>query len=185
MAVTGEYRWSGVRSPSVERLALTIDGDVHARSVVQTEETEYAYDVILDAGWAFQTLRLNSADGRHLGLRRDGASRWAQDGNDRPDLAGAFDIDLAFSPFTNTLPIRRLDLPVGGAAEIVVAYVDAPSLAVLPDPQRYTRLGYTRLAVDQYLFESLDSGFTREITVDSECLVLDYPGLFTRRADTR
>ncbi len=180
MAVTGEYRWSGVRSPSVERLALTIDGDVHARSVVQTEETEYAYDVILDAGWAFQALRLNSADGRHLDLRRDGAGRWAQDGNDRPDLAGTVDIDLAFSPFTNTLPIRRLDLPVGGAAEIVVAYVDAPSLAVLPDPQRYTRL-----AVDQYLFESLDSDFTREITVDSEGLVIDYPGLFTRRADTR
>jgi len=161
-------------------LALTIDGDVHARSVVQTEETEYAYDVILDAGWAFQALRLNSADGRHLDLRRDGAGRWAQDGNDRPDLAGTVDIDLAFSPFTNTLPIRRLDLPVGGAAEIVVAYVDAPSLAVLPDPQRYTRL-----AVDQYLFESLDSDFTREITVDSEGLVIDYPGLFTRRADTR
>ncbi|WP_396020552.1 putative glycolipid-binding domain-containing protein [Arthrobacter sp. ISL-48] len=32
----------------------------------------------------------------------------------RPDLMSATDIDLGFSPFTNTLPIRRLNLSVPG-----------------------------------------------------------------------
>jgi hypothetical protein len=86
---------------------------------------------------------------------------------------GAVDIDLAFSPFTNTLPIRRLNLPVGSSAEIVTAYVEALSLRVTPDPQRYTRL-----ATDEYLYESLDTDFSRRITVDADGFVLDYPGLF-------
>ena len=173
----GEYQWRGTSSPSHERLTLAIDGSVRARAVVRTEDTAYDYDVLLDPGWVFRDLSLNSSDGRHLRLHREGSGRWSQDGLDRPDLADAIDIDLAFSPFTNTLPIRRLDLPVGRSAEIVVAYVVAPSLGVLPDRQRYTRR-----AVDRYLFESLDGDFAREITVDSDGLVVDYPGLFTRDA---
>lgn len=49
------------------------------------------------------------------------------------------------------------------------------TLAVTPDPQRYTRL-----AEDRYVYESRDSDFRREITVDTHGLVVDYPGLYRR-----
>lgn len=76
---------------------------------------------------------------------------------------------------TNTLPIRRLGLAVGESADIVTVYVDHESFTVTTDPQRYTRLD-----TDRYLYESRDGDFRREITVDDDGLVVDYPGLFER-----
>ena len=56
-------------------------------------------------------------------------------------------------------------------------YVAFPSLAVAADGQRYTRLGPTTLPVPR---NSLDSDFVRDIEVDEDGLVLQYPGLFER-----
>lgn len=174
---TTEYVWSGTRGPSLERLSLTEDASVRAHAHVEIGEATYEYDAVLDAEWGFRALRIEAGDGRVLELRHDASGWWTENRMVRPDLSDAVDIDLSFSPFTNTLPIRRLDLPIGGEAEIVTAYVASPSLAVLPDPQRYTRL-----SPDRYLYESLDSDFEREILVDADGMVLDYPGLFTRQA---
>ena len=38
------------------------------------------------------------------------------------------------------------------------------------------------LAGSEYLYESLDSDFTRTISVDRHGLVLHYPGLFVRNS---
>ena len=90
-------------------------------------------------------------------------------------LAGALDVDIAATPFTNTLPIWRLGLGIGESADIVTAYIDVPALTVQSDPQRYTRLDER-----SYRYESRDSGFARDITVDDAGFVVDYPGLFRR-----
>jgi uncharacterized protein len=93
-----------------------------------------------------------------------------------PQLAGAIDIDISITPFTNTLPIRRLRLQTGQSQEILVAYVQLPGLAVTTDRQRYT----CREPDRRYRYESLDGDFTREIEVDGHGLVVTYPGLFRR-----
>ena len=71
-------------------------------------------------------------------------------------------------------------------AELVVA-IDrstqslSPDLRVQPQPQAYTRLG-ERL----YLFQNLDgSGFSAELPVDEDGIVLDYPALFRRVTPNR
>ena len=150
---------------------------MRVHSHIDFADAHFDYDVILDAQWVFRALRIEAGDGRVLELRHDAAGWWTENRMVRPDLDDAIDIDLSFSPFTNALPIRRLALPIGGRADIVTAYVASPSLAVLPDPQRYTRV-----ADDRYLYESLDSDFAREIRVDADGMVIDYPGLFTRRS---
>lgn len=49
-----------------------------------------------------------------LVLKSDGNGHWKDHkGELFPDLGGCNDIDLYFSPFTNTLPIRRLLLKPG------------------------------------------------------------------------
>jgi hypothetical protein len=85
------------------------------------------------------------------------------------------DVDLWPTPFTNTLPVRRLRLAEGVAAEIRVLYVNAPDLSVSAQVQRYTRQGG-----GLYRFESLEDGFTSEIELDEQGLVRVYPGLFER-----
>jgi hypothetical protein len=101
-----------------------------------------------------------------------------------PELEGCVDVDISATPFTNTLPIRRLGLEPGESAELRVAYVDVPELAVGPARQRYEYLE-ERAGGGLYRFEAppieaLPSGFTAQIPVDVDGLVIDYPGLFRR-----
>jgi len=104
------------------------------------------------------------------------------DGEPVPALDGCIDVDISATPFTNTLPIRRLGLKPGEAANLKVAYLAIPEMRVEPARQRYTCLERD----DQgglYRYESLDgefAGFTADLPVDAGGLVLDYPGLFRR-----
>ncbi|MFI2104117.1 putative glycolipid-binding domain-containing protein [Isoptericola sp. NPDC019693] len=177
------YRWRGTGSGGTEHLdLLPRDDRLRARSVVDLGPVRLEYAMELGTGpgtaWTFRALRLRSSDGRQLDLSRDDDAGWRVDGSARPDLADAVDVDLSFSPFTNTLPIRRLDLAVGAAADIVTAYVDGETFEVSADPQRYTRVD-----ADRYVYESRDGDFHREITVDADGVVVDYPGLFSRVSD--
>ncbi len=92
-------------------------------------------------------------------------------------MSGCADVDLGFTPATNTLPIRRLDLPIGAQSEITAAWVKFPELTVQPLNQRYTRLSGTL-----YCYESLENGFRAEIEVDDEGLVVRYAGGWERIA---
>ncbi|GAT73858.1 hypothetical protein MHM582_2353 [Microbacterium sp. HM58-2] len=169
-------RWRGEDPRSEEVLVVDerCEGGIAAHSSVTREGTVYGYRVRLTPRWIFSELAVHDDRGRSLALRRSESGAWTAGGHDRPDLAAAVDIDLSFSPFTNTLPVRRLGLGIGESRDIVTAYV-TPALDVLPDPQRYTRTGERH-----YLYESRDSDFRREILVDADGLVVDYPGLFTR-----
>jgi hypothetical protein len=101
------------------------------------------YSIKLDSGWCvieMQASLLGTAESVYL--RRTAEGHWF-DGNNRslPHLNGIFDVDLSITPFTNSLPIRRLKLRVGESAEIVTAYVAFPQLTLSRDSQRYTPRG--------------------------------------------
>jgi uncharacterized protein len=105
-------------------------------------------------------------------LLADGAGGWRWEGGpELTEVAGALDVDLAVTPATNTLPIRRLGLEVGQAADLHMAWVQFPGLEVIDSLQRYQRL-----APDRWHFSSGDFG--AELRVDPDGLVLDYGGLF-------
>lgn len=110
---------------------------------------------------------------RFLNLRtRDG--RWYANGREVEALRGCVDVDFGFTPATNTLPIRRLNLAPGESHDVTAAWVRYPELTVEPLLQRYTRLGN-----DRYRYES-DTGFTAELIVDDAGLARDYPGGWQR-----
>ena len=81
------------------------------------------------------------------------------------------DVDLSYTPATNTLPIRRLGLAVGEEAQIEVAWLVWPELEVRP-----ARQAYSRLAQDRYLYKQGD--FEAELVVDEHGLVLEYERLW-------
>ncbi|WP_419689778.1 putative glycolipid-binding domain-containing protein [Burkholderia theae] len=93
--------------------------------------------------------------------------RWTIDGVDTPALAGATDIDLGFSPSTNTLPIRRLALAVGDSAAIRTAWLRFPDFDLVRGEQRYTRT-----APHVYRYES--GTYAADIAIDDAGLVTDY-----------
>jgi hypothetical protein len=181
MSKTIAARWQDWSGKSIEHLVLheTAQGVV-AESVIvgRTDERAFAlhYRIRCDDGWRVRRAEVALVGGsRSLELLGDATGNWT-DGSGAPlaQLQGAIDIDLTASPFTNTLPIRRLKLGRGESRDILTAYIVVPDLTVTTDPQRYTCLEPDHL----YRFESLDSDFTRDIEVDRSGLVLNYPGLF-------
>ena len=72
----------------------------------------------------------------------DGEGNWATaDGQTVGYLGGCEYVDIAETPYTNTLPIRRLGFASGESADISVAYLDGAELQPWSEPQRYTCLG--------------------------------------------
>jgi uncharacterized protein len=117
--------------------------------------------------------------GAELELRGDGAGNW-HDGNGLilPTLAGCIDIDIAATPSTNTLPIRRLKLARGERQPISVVYVSTPDLEVTRVEQAYTCIEPDV----EYRYEGIFRDFAANMKIDDDGLVIDYPTLFRRLA---
>ncbi len=136
------------------------------------------YKILCDTDWRVRKVEISEI-GCDLTaeLVSDGVGNWV-DGAGAPQLQlrNAIDVDISITPFTNTLPIRRLNLQTGQSQEILAVYIQLPGITITTDRQRYTCLEAGR----RYQYESVDSDFTREIEVDSQGLVVTYPGLFRR-----
>ena len=139
------------------------------------------YEIQCNADWHTQRCSLGGyigTDAVALDLARGPTGEWAIDGARAASLTGCDDIDLGFSPATNLLPIRRLRLAVGASAAVRAAWVRFPDLTT-----ELLEQVYTRLAPERYLYESAGGAFRRELTVDADGFVLDYPDFW--RAEAR
>ena len=140
------------------------------------------YRVRADKDWHVQEclLRVGGEDGHLLHLFTDGLGHWTDAvGSAYSHLDGCLDVDISATPFTNTLPIRRLALTPGQPADLLVAYITIPDLSVRPVQQRYTCLSRTASG-GVYRYEGLESNFTADLLVDEKALVVDYPGIWKR-----
>jgi hypothetical protein len=176
-------RWQDWKARGIEHLVLREGArEIVAESVVvgSADDSVFAirYRIRCDKNWRVRAAEIGIVgENRTVKIAGDGKGNWSDaSAKPLPKLAGAIDIDISITPFTNTLPIRRLGLEAGQSAEIVTVYIVAPALTLTTDAQRYTCLKPHK----RYRYESIDSDFTREIEVDSRGLVVTYPGLFRR-----
>jgi hypothetical protein len=138
------------------------------------------YEITCDTNWNVKELGLTLLSGnrKSIKIQTDGQGHWStHTGDPVPSLDGCIDIDISATPFTNTLPIRRLELRPGQSAELLVAYVLIPEMELRTDRQRYTCLELNA-GGGLYKYEGLESHFSAELPVDRDGLVIDYPGLF-------
>jgi hypothetical protein len=144
------------------------------------------YRLTADAGWRARSLDLAVRWGGRrlresaLRLAGDGKGRWRVDGVRAPDLDDCLDLDIQLTPFTNSLPIRRLDLAAGEIADIRAVYVPLPDLEPVPAEQSYICLRPLGLSGGLYRYESRTSSFGTDLPVDSGGFVVDYPDSFRR-----
>ena len=97
----------------------------HSRPVLAT------YEVHCDEKWHTHMVlveRTIGKDMKTLSLNVESRGGWRSSGGELRDLRDCVDVDLALTPATNTLPIRRLDLRVGGTESVVAAWVRCPTL---------------------------------------------------------
>lgn len=103
----------------------------------------------------------------------DAARRWRLNGVEHPEVAGCTDLDLNFSPSTNLLPVRRLNLFVGQEGRVRAAWLRFPSLALEPLEQLYRRIDDTT-----YGYESAGGKFVTELQVNATGFVTHYPNFW-------
>ena len=68
---------------------------------------------------------------------------WSLNEKEVPTVTGCVDLDLNFSPSTNLLPVRRLELAVGQEMEVRAAWLRFPSFKLEPLVQVYRRIDKT------------------------------------------
>jgi hypothetical protein len=180
-----EIIWHAGDRIGAEYLFLDESGDgIVADSVVfatrDAVPSRTRYRMEMDLGWNVRRVSVSVSNAgmedRSLELVSDGEGHWQDgDGNPLAQFDDCLDIDVSATPFTNTLPIRRLELQSGQVEPIRVLYIHVPSLETSVWEQRYTGLegGLVR-------YESVGSDFQRDLHVDDDGLVIDYPSLFRR-----
>jgi uncharacterized protein len=177
-----EVLWNQLIDSGTEHLILHQGAQIEAEglAVGMLKDVAYRiqYRIICDANWNVQSMSVkNLLDGKVVTLTKSGED-WLSEAHQVIEaLHGCTDVDIKVTPFTNTLPIKRLNLEQGQSKEIAVAYVDVPSLSLSKFEQRYTCLVKDK-DDGVYKYESLKSGFTSDLKVDLDRLVVDYPGIF-------
>jgi uncharacterized protein len=187
-----QVMWSPWTIPGLEHVQVFtqpdgIVADGLILGVMEQEPFRVRYEIQCDQLWKLRAVHISLLGGvsGSLHLITDGEGSWATEtGEALLSLMGCLDVDISATPFTNTLPIRRLALQSGVSATLSIAYVTVPKLQVEVTEQRYTCLETTSSG-GRYWFESLEQGeaiFTAELLVDQDGLVVDYPELFRRVA---
>jgi uncharacterized protein len=126
---------------------------------------------------------------RHLTINRTDDGIWLLDtgtgtGGTRTDFAGAVDVDLAYSPMLNTLPIRRLGLHrTASEHTLPMVFVSLPDLQVEAVEQTYHTVSELDPENGHALVGFRWDDFTAELVVDADGVVASYPGVARRLAD--
>ena len=137
------------------------------------------YQILCDAVWQTLSAQVEGWVGSSVvniqvkTIRTNLIAHWWLNEVEQPDVQGCTDIDLNFSPSTNLLPIRRLNLAVGESAEVQAAWLRFPSFKLEPLPQRYYHLDE-----NTYRYESAGGQFVADLKVHPMGLELEYPGIW-------
>lgn len=143
--------------------------------VIDDAPYEIRYSVVLDDGWGTRTVGAHvqgpDAD-RRMALTSDGRGTWSVTDQPVLELFGATDADLAWTPATNTVPIRRLGLAVGESGSVVTAHIAFPQHEIERATQQYERLS-------EATYRYTSGEFTADLTVDENGFVTRYGDLWT------
>jgi hypothetical protein len=181
--------WRGVEEWLAEAASVDLREEGLSATGTQfgADPSPYRLDYRLDASDGFVTRELElsaNADGgrRTLKLHHDGSGGWRAEAEhevELPDLSLARDIDIGFSPLTNSLPILRHGLHRQGERDFVMAWVEVPSLNVIAARQRYVHVsGGEDGAIVRFV--DGESDFSADLELDRDGLLVFYPELARR-----
>lgn len=173
--------WRRTDSPGHDSARLLRDGDgwrligtavfAHEQSACRLD-----YTVMCRSDWSTSFASVSGWIGTrtvNVEISADHQRNWRLDGRQIRSVAGCIDVDLSFSPSTNLLPIRRLDLAVGDEATVKAAWLRFPSFELEPLEQRYKRIDR-----ETYRYESSVGDFAAELTVNAVGFVTRYADLW-------
>ncbi len=135
------------------------------------------YDVVLTADWDIKEVSIESLlDERSIRLAHKG-NQW-YDGSDQHlvEFDGVELVDISISPFTNTLPIKRLQFEGERPQKVDIIYFDENKFSL-----RRLQQIYSQTDERTYRYQDIELPyFASDIVVDDDGLVIDFPEMFRR-----
>jgi uncharacterized protein len=166
--------WQGLITPSMERcIVAPADGGFELSGLILQAEANAPYvaryTIRVDESWRTRRVEVELENGgrRSFSMTSDGGGAWSAESGSLAAIEGCLDVDLEWSPSTNTLPIRRLALAPGETRPVAAAWIRFPSLAVVRLDQSYERVGE-----DRYRYRA--GRFSADLEVDDDGLVRRY-----------
>jgi hypothetical protein len=147
--------------------AVFREGDVVARlNYTITSDGEWRTQEGEVVGWL-------GAEQVRFGARRTARGVWTLNGVVVAGLTDCMDLDLGFTPATNTFQIRRVGLAEGQSADVPVAWLDVRAGSLRRLHQRYERRQATT-----YWYVAQRFDYAALLEVNAVGLILVYPGLW-------
>jgi uncharacterized protein len=132
------------------------------------------YQVDTDAQWrslSASVVGWLGADRIEVAISKHDDGRWVLNGVEQPQAHGCVDVDLGFTPATNLILVRRLELPLGVTVPAPAAWMEFPQLRLERLEQSYRR-------IDERRFEYRGAAYEDVLVVDEAGSIVDYPGLW-------
>ncbi len=134
-----------------------------------------ALDYVIRCNLAWRTLSADVA-GLHQGLEVNlrvlcKGGNWTLNDEAQPQVDGATDIDLSFTPATNLMPLRRLADIEARMLPVRAAWLRYPQAELAPLDQTYRQTGLT----DIVAYSAEQTGFSTRFGVDPSGFVTFYP----------
>lgn len=172
--------WTRIDKPGNDACTLESDGQgwvLHGTAVYRDHDVVQTlqYRVDCDRNWEAQRGHIHHLAGpvvHEYIMARDGRS-WQLNGDAIPSVDGLLDLDLSFTPATNYLQLRRLNL---AQAE----KVDAPAVWFNVDRLSLSRLNqvYERRGDRTVWYEAPDEGYSALLELDDTGFIRHYPHLW-------
>ncbi|NHF72809.1 putative glycolipid-binding domain-containing protein [Paracoccus xiamenensis] len=180
MSGQAQILWRRLDLPGHDACRIWQDGDLRLLEGVAVWQdpqgpAHLAYHVAADSDWITRSVRLQGRVGARdltMSIHRNESGEWRLNGEALPDFTGLQDIDLGFTPATNTLPIRRLRQTRQDEASIAAVWLDTSDWALKRLPQTYRRTDAG--------WHYASPGFAADLTVDADGFVTHYPDLWTK-----
>jgi hypothetical protein len=180
------------RAPDVPRMEsvrvqlsgkrIKANGQIVAATTGKYPAFSAYYDLQTDDSGAARRLGLTvtvAERERQLSIARDEENMWLvtdHNGETRAGYDGALDVDVAFSPFFNTLPIRRAGLHERAAAITVpTVYVQLPEMSVAAAATSYSSVAPDQRAGIKVHTPATGANGTT-VAVDADGFIVDFPG---------
>ena len=175
--------WRRLDQPGHESAQVSLIGELwHLTGAAvfrhEANACELNYALVCDAQWQTLSGSVSGWIGNEViaaDVLVNPEQRWELNGNECAEVAGCIDLDLNFSPLTNLLPIRRLNLAVGQEATVRAVWLRFPTFKLELLEQVYRRVDDTT-----YRYESAGGSFVAELTVSEFGMVVNYPDLWRK-----
>lgn len=172
--------WIGEDHLSIEKChVIEKEQSFHSRGEVVGNKNNQVYGVdyqiVVDNNWETRFFSISCSHGhKNYFLHAHKINNvWVIDDVEHPEFNECLDVDIAITPYTNSLPINRLKMEVGESKDIKVLYINPIEERVALVMQRYTRL-----TENTYHYENLWNDFKATIIVEENGLVTDYPEMY-------